>query len=159
MRDDVSDPTPPTRAWPPTPEAAKAKGEPRELLCMICGVEHPVWSAENSLWNATLRTDGRDEWPFLCPTCFMNKAVERGVETMFFVQRNDPMVNLGGQRIVDTITTYGTPPPTPTPEVARLRAALEPFARFACDPSESDAPCDCHNCIARRALATRGTER
>lgn len=29
-----------------------------------------------------------------------------------------------------------------------LLEALEPFAKFACDP-----PCDCHNCKARSAIA------
>ena len=31
---------------------------------------------------------------------------------------------------------------------AALIAALQPFANFACD-----LPCDCYNCIARRAIA------
>lgn len=58
--------------------------EPREGLCMICRHAYPTWSADNDLWNATVRKpDGSDEYPFLCPTCFANLAVEREVETMF----------------------------------------------------------------------------
>lgn len=63
----------------------------RELLCMSCGVEYPVWYADNDLWNATVRhADGSDEWDFLCPTCFMGLAARRGVETAFRVSRYEP---------------------------------------------------------------------
>jgi len=32
--------------------------------------------------------------------------------------------------------------------IAKLEAALKPFANYACDP-----PCGCHNCVARDLLA------
>jgi len=58
--------------------------EPRELLCMLCDADYPVWFAPNDLWNRVVRReDGSDEWPFLCPTCFARKAVERGVDSRF----------------------------------------------------------------------------
>jgi hypothetical protein len=51
----------------------------RELLCMKCGKEHPVWYAENPVWNAVVRhADGSEEWPFLCPTCFSVLAAAHG---------------------------------------------------------------------------------
>jgi hypothetical protein len=66
--------------------AADAAAEPRELLCMVCHREHAIWSASNELWNAVLRRpDGSDEYPFICASCFMLLAVERGVTTMFNV--------------------------------------------------------------------------
>lgn len=58
-------------------------GDARELRCMLCGSDYPVWFALNELWNAVVRRpDGSDEHPFLCPTCFGNLAVERGVVTV-----------------------------------------------------------------------------
>lgn len=65
--------------------------EPRELLCMKCGREYPTWWAESPLWNATMRrrTDGSDEYPFVCPTCFVVLADERGVASMFELRSVD----------------------------------------------------------------------
>lgn len=58
--------------------------EPRELLCMVCWSEYPVWYAPSPLWNQVVRRpDGSDEWEFLCPTCFARIAVERGVDACF----------------------------------------------------------------------------
>src|SRR5689334_13046519 len=58
--------------------------EPRELLCMVCDRDYPVWFAPNRLWNPVMRRpDGSDEYPFICPTCFGNIAVQRGVKTPF----------------------------------------------------------------------------
>lgn len=66
--------------------AAPVAEPPRELLCQRCNTEHPVWSADNDLWNQTLRRpDGSDEYHFLCPTCFVRLAAERGVTTAFRV--------------------------------------------------------------------------
>lgn len=56
--------------------------EPRELLCMKCGKEHPVWYAPNDIWNAVMRqSDGSDRIPFICPTCFAVEATEYGADT------------------------------------------------------------------------------
>jgi hypothetical protein len=58
--------------------------EPRELLCMICDREYPTWYALNGLWNRVMRLpDGSDRFPFVCPTCFVLKAVEAGVDCVF----------------------------------------------------------------------------
>lgn len=58
--------------------------EPRELLCMICWDEYPVWYAPDTLWNRVVRRpDGSDEWDYLCPACFARVAVERGVDARF----------------------------------------------------------------------------
>lgn len=58
--------------------------EIRELLCMVCGVEHPVWYAPNDIWNAVMRwPDGREaseKIPFICPTCFVIEAERRGIK-------------------------------------------------------------------------------
>jgi hypothetical protein len=62
--------------------------ERRELLCELCEREHPIWSADNELWNKVLRGGERgnaDEYSFVCPTCFMTLAVERGIATAFKV--------------------------------------------------------------------------
>lgn len=75
---------------------------PRELLCMICDSEYPVWSAPNDLWNRVIRRpDGSDEWDFLCPGCFTRVAAERGVDGQFVVsagvapeQRGEPPLDL-----------------------------------------------------------------
>lgn len=58
---------------------------PRELLCMLCGRDYPIWSADNDLWNAVMREDGTDEYPFVCPTCFTVRAVFLGVTTAFYL--------------------------------------------------------------------------
>ena len=51
-----------------------------ELLCDLCGQEYEVWSAPNSLWNATVRRDdGSDRWPFLCFGCFVGLAEQEKV--------------------------------------------------------------------------------
>lgn len=73
------------RTTPPLAEGQQAPAEIRELLCMICGKEHPVWYAPNDLWNRVIRRDGSDEHPFLCPTCFTVLAEERGAGEMFVV--------------------------------------------------------------------------
>lgn len=58
----------------------------RELLCMICGSDYPVWYAPNDLWNRVVRRpDGSDEWDFLCPGCFTRIAAERGEDERFVV--------------------------------------------------------------------------
>lgn len=68
-------------AWCAAPESAEGE---REGLCMECGKEHPVWFADNELWNEVVRRpDGSDRWPFLCPTCFTVKSVEAGVDPIF----------------------------------------------------------------------------
>ncbi len=60
----------------------------RELKCMRCEAEHPVWYAPNDLWNKVVRRqDGSDTWPFLCPTCFAVLAAEAGVCTAFELRR------------------------------------------------------------------------
>lgn len=57
---------------------------PRELLCMICGRDYPVWYADNDLWNAVERQpDGSDEHPFLCTSCFMQRAICKGINPVF----------------------------------------------------------------------------
>jgi hypothetical protein len=77
----------------------------RELLCMVCNREHPVWAADNDLWNSVLRRpDGSDEYPFLCPTCFMVLAADRGAETSFRVTR---LVAHDGARCECGSTTFG----------------------------------------------------
>lgn len=54
-------------------------GEPRELLCQICGEDYPTWFADNELWNPVMRQpDGSDRWPFVCPRCFIAQAVAFG---------------------------------------------------------------------------------
>lgn len=55
--------------------------EREELLCEVCGVDYPVWFAPNPLWNAAVRHDGRDDYSFLCPTCFMRLADEHNGST------------------------------------------------------------------------------
>lgn len=60
--------------------ALHSEVERRELLCQRCGREHPVWFAPNAAWNPVVRREnGSDEFPFLCPTCFIVLAEERGV--------------------------------------------------------------------------------
>lgn len=46
-----------------------------ELHCQRCDVEHPVWSVTNDEWNAVIQ-EGEH---FLCPTCFIVLARERGI--------------------------------------------------------------------------------
>lgn len=41
-----------------------------EETCQRCGGPNPVWYAPDDIWNATVRTDGTDEWGILCPLCF-----------------------------------------------------------------------------------------
>lgn len=55
--------------------------EPRELLCMVCNRDYPVWYTPNSIWNKVMRPtpDASDELPFICPTCFAMLAEQRGI--------------------------------------------------------------------------------
>lgn len=59
-------------------------GEPRELLCMICDRDYPVWYAPDDLWNPVMRSpDGSEALPFVCPTCFTLEAVKAGIDIVF----------------------------------------------------------------------------
>lgn len=62
---------------------------PRELLCMVCHHDYPVWFAPNELWNRVMRTpDGRETSetiPYICPTCFGLKAHAMGVRGAFML--------------------------------------------------------------------------
>lgn len=59
---------------------APCRSEPQECVCMLCGVDYPVWFAPVELWNRVVRlADGSDRWPFLCPTCFGKRAEADGV--------------------------------------------------------------------------------
>lgn len=65
--------------------------DPRELLCMICNRDYPVWCAPNDLWNRVVRLpDGSDRWQFLCPNCFAVKAEECGAASMFWLTDSQP---------------------------------------------------------------------
>lgn len=58
--------------------------EPRELVCMLCSTEYSPWFAPSELWNAAVRrSDGSDEFPFLCPTCFTRQALLKGINQVF----------------------------------------------------------------------------
>lgn len=67
------------------------RDEPQELVCSLCGVDYPVWSAPDDLYNAVMRLpDGTDRSPFPCPTCFARMAVESGVAGRFRLSAEDP---------------------------------------------------------------------
>lgn len=73
------------------PYTARENHEPRELVCSLCGVDYPVWSAPNDLYNAVMRLpDGSDRLPFPCPTCFARMAAESGVGSRFRLSLDDP---------------------------------------------------------------------
>lgn len=49
-----------------------------ESRCDRCGGRNPAsWHAPSPLWNEVVRTDGRERWGFLCPTCFIEASNER----------------------------------------------------------------------------------
>lgn len=57
---------------------------PRELLCMVCNRDYPVWFAPNEVWNPVMRrADGSDEYPFICTGCFAGIAAKRGERRAF----------------------------------------------------------------------------
>lgn len=79
-------PTPPPtdQVRPAPPPAPPRRNQPRELLCMVCRRDHPVWFAPNDLWNRVMRCpDGSDRFPFVCPTCFARMASDAGVADAF----------------------------------------------------------------------------
>lgn len=89
----------------------------RELTCDICGRDHAVWSAPNDVWNAVCRwPDGSDKWPFLCPTCFMNEAEEKGLGSSWRLVPTDALEQANT-------------------ELASLRAGLEEFVNLEWEPS------------------------
>lgn len=50
----------------------------RELLCQLCHKEYPIWYAPNDIWNSVMRDKGgREETPFVCPTCFGKEYEKR----------------------------------------------------------------------------------
>lgn len=63
--------------------APRTPSEKRELLCEICNRDYKVWFAPNALWNEVVR----DQFNFLCPTCFTNMAAAHGVEYTAFEVR------------------------------------------------------------------------
>lgn len=72
-----------------------------ESRCDRCGGVNPVWHAPHDLWNAAVRTDGADEWPFLCPSCFATVAEERGVvsdRTVWALVPDDDLRSAGAER-------------------------------------------------------------
>lgn len=56
----------------------------RECLCEGCHREYPVWVTTNALWNEFVRAFDQPE-PFLCPTCFAERAEERGAKPTAWV--------------------------------------------------------------------------
>lgn len=68
----------PDATWTIRTEPARTAAR-HEGRCDRCGGVNVVWWADHDLWNATVRTDGVDEWPFLCPSCFATVVEERGV--------------------------------------------------------------------------------
>jgi hypothetical protein len=59
-----------------------SEDEGDEMVCDRCTRRHGVvWFAPSDIWNAVMRRDGVDEFPFCCPACFMALAGERGVAT------------------------------------------------------------------------------
>lgn len=72
-------------------EATVNPRAPRELLCMVCGSEYPVWFAPNDVWNPVMRrADGSDEVPFICPTCFALAAAAKGELSAFVLSIEQP---------------------------------------------------------------------
>jgi hypothetical protein len=63
--------------------------ERREGRCDRCEREYCAnWSADSPLWNAVVRggcINGREEYRFLCPNCFMELAEDRGIVSMFAI--------------------------------------------------------------------------
>lgn len=53
-------------------DRADAGRNPEEGRCDRCGRPYPVWYAPNEVWNGVVRLpDGSDQYPFLCPSCFV----------------------------------------------------------------------------------------
>lgn len=84
----------------------------RELLCEKCGHEHPVWFAPNAVWNAVIRggdPGASDEFSFLCPTCFIVLAEERGMRpTGWMVAPEGELLTATTWRIVEASGSRGT---------------------------------------------------
>lgn len=96
-------------------EAARADPDRHEGLCDRCGGVNVVWWADHDLWNATGRTDGADEWPFLCPSCFAVVAEQRGVVPAHTVWKMVPSGEVA-QRTepeVSTLQVAGSTPALP----------------------------------------------
>lgn len=114
--------------------------EPRELLCMLCDADYPVWFAPNDLWNAVVRLpDGSDKWPFLCPTCFAKQASGRGIDSRFCLSAPD--------------LEAGAAPPEGAPTFVELEGALR--ARIVYCRSCEERGDDCPLCVSDRALLSR----
>ena len=73
-------PQAPERSENPSPSAEQgAMGGHPEDNCDRCGRPFAPWTAPSPLWNTVMRTDGVDLWPVVCPVCFVDVAVEKGV--------------------------------------------------------------------------------
>lgn len=61
-----------------------------EGFCGVCEADYECWFAPNELWNAAIRLpSGYDEFPFICPTCFIRIAAAKGLGWRFKVEAAD----------------------------------------------------------------------
>lgn len=61
-----------------------------EGSCDRCERAYPVWFAPSDVWNRVIRLpDGSDQFPFLCPLCFMMLAEQRGYVTTGWIVAPD----------------------------------------------------------------------
>ncbi len=70
------------RAYVPKVIERAASVEPAEGRCNHCGGVNPAnWHAPSPLWNAVMRAEGVEEVGFCCPSCFIEVARERGIDS------------------------------------------------------------------------------
>lgn len=69
-----------------------------EHKCDKCGGNNPLsWFADSPLWNEVMRggdISAQDEYSFICPNCFMQLAIDKGIADMFRVWSPSPLVKL-----------------------------------------------------------------
>ncbi len=69
-----------------------------EGICGRCSGKNPLsWCAESPLWNEIMRNgdiNNQDEYDFICPNCFMQLGIDRGIANIFRITAPETLVDL-----------------------------------------------------------------
>lgn len=83
--------------------------------CEICGESYAVWFAPSDVWNAAMRSGGREFNSFVCPRCFTTEAARElgGVTGWLVTPFNDGPVRFAREIVFAPVAVPGEAKDTP----------------------------------------------